>query len=51
MLMISPGRTSAVGPPEAAYRELLKEFAGITALAHGEMFELTDRPACEREEI
>ena len=38
-------------PVAAAYRQLLQEFRGITALAHGEMFELTDRPACEREEI
>ena len=35
----------------AAYRTLLKEFGNITALAHGEMFELTDRPAATRHDV
>src|SRR5438270_13597526 len=30
-------------PVAAVYRQLLQEFGGITALAHGEMFELTQR--------
>lgn len=30
-----------------AYRQLLKEFGQITTLAHGEMFELTERPAAK----
>ncbi|HEV8378491.1 MAG TPA: family 1 glycosylhydrolase [Tepidisphaeraceae bacterium] len=35
-------------PVAAAYRELLHEFGNITALAHGDMFELTDRDAIAR---
>jgi len=38
-------------PVATAYRKLVSEFGKITALAHGEMFELTDREAVEREEI
>jgi beta-glucosidase/6-phospho-beta-glucosidase/beta-galactosidase len=38
-------------PVAAAYRKLLQEFGRITALAHGEMFELTDREAVVRVEI
>lgn len=38
-------------PVAAAYRQLLREFGGITALAHGEMFDLTDKDAAERGEI
>jgi beta-glucosidase/6-phospho-beta-glucosidase/beta-galactosidase len=32
-------------PVAAAYRQIINEFRDITALAHGEMFELTDRDA------
>jgi beta-glucosidase/6-phospho-beta-glucosidase/beta-galactosidase len=32
-------------PVAEEYRKLIEEFGRITALAHGEMFELTDRPA------
>ncbi len=32
-------------PVAAAYRELLEEFGRITIVPHGEMFEVTDRPA------
>jgi beta-glucosidase/6-phospho-beta-glucosidase/beta-galactosidase len=35
-------------PVAHAYRMLLKEFGNITALAHGDMFELTDRAAVPR---
>jgi beta-glucosidase/6-phospho-beta-glucosidase/beta-galactosidase len=35
-------------PVAAAYRRLIEEFAGITALAHGEMFEFTERSAVAR---
>jgi beta-glucosidase/6-phospho-beta-glucosidase/beta-galactosidase len=35
-------------PVAAAYRQLLQEFGQITALAHAEMFELTEREAVER---
>jgi hypothetical protein len=54
------GRVNACGlydmdrqprPVAAAYRTLLKEFGNITALAHGEMFELTDRPAATRHDV
>jgi beta-glucosidase/6-phospho-beta-glucosidase/beta-galactosidase len=38
-------------PVAAAYKALLKEFTSITALAHGEMFELTRRAASVRDEI
>ena len=38
-------------PVAAAYRKLLQEFGQITALAHGEMFELTDQEALPRVEI
>jgi beta-glucosidase/6-phospho-beta-glucosidase/beta-galactosidase len=38
-------------PVSAAYRSLLQEFGRITALAHGEMFELTERDAEPRVEI
>jgi beta-glucosidase/6-phospho-beta-glucosidase/beta-galactosidase len=34
-------------PVAAAYRQLLEEFDRITALAHGEMFELTQKPAVD----
>jgi hypothetical protein len=27
------------------YKKLIKEFGGITVLAHGELFEVTDRAA------
>jgi beta-glucosidase/6-phospho-beta-glucosidase/beta-galactosidase len=36
-------------PVAAAYRQLLEKFGRIAALAHGEMFELTDRGAEARE--
>ena len=54
------GRVNACGlfdmerkprPIAAAYRELINEFASITALAHGEMFEFTKRNAAARREI
>jgi beta-glucosidase/6-phospho-beta-glucosidase/beta-galactosidase len=32
-------------PVAATYRQIIEEFGDITALAHGEMFELTDRDA------
>ncbi|HYE06999.1 MAG TPA: family 1 glycosylhydrolase [Planctomycetota bacterium] len=35
-------------PVASAYRDLLREFGDITALAHGEMFELTKRESSER---
>ncbi|HTD65653.1 MAG TPA: family 1 glycosylhydrolase [Candidatus Limnocylindria bacterium] len=35
----------------AAYRKLIEEFGSITALAHGEMFEFTERNAVPRLEI
>jgi hypothetical protein len=38
-------------PVAAAYRSLLEEFGRITALAHGEMFELSNREAESRVEI
>ncbi|MEY2466057.1 MAG: hypothetical protein QOD03_578, partial [Verrucomicrobiota bacterium] len=54
------GRVNACGlfdmerkprPVAAAYRELIREFGSITALAHGEMFEFTARNAVSRLEI
>jgi beta-glucosidase/6-phospho-beta-glucosidase/beta-galactosidase len=38
-------------PVADAYRSVLEEFAGITALAHGEMFEFTERAARERLDV
>lgn len=38
-------------PVAHAYRELLAEFSGITALAHGEMFEFTERNAVTRLDV
>jgi len=38
-------------PVAAAYRKLLHEFSHITALAHGEMFEMTERDAVNSVEI
>jgi beta-glucosidase/6-phospho-beta-glucosidase/beta-galactosidase len=38
-------------PVSAAYRMLLKEFGRITALTHGEMFELTEREASGRGQV
>ncbi len=38
-------------PVARAYRDLLDEFAGITALAHGEMFEFTTRNAVTRLDV
>lgn len=35
-------------PVAHAYRQLLEEFGQISTLAHGEMFELTGRPAASR---
>jgi hypothetical protein len=35
-------------PVAAAYKALLKEFGHITSLAHGEIFEITDRAATPR---
>ncbi len=32
-------------PVAAEYQKLIREFGRIAALAHGEMFELTDRDA------
>jgi beta-glucosidase/6-phospho-beta-glucosidase/beta-galactosidase len=38
-------------PVAAAYKQLIKEFGNITALAHGEMFEVTSGRAVERSDI
>ena len=38
-------------PVAAEYRSLLQEFGQITILPHGEMFELTDRPARLKVEV
>ena len=38
-------------PVAAAYRELLQEFGQITVVPHGEMFEITDRPAQLKVEV
>jgi beta-glucosidase/6-phospho-beta-glucosidase/beta-galactosidase len=38
-------------PVSTAYRQLIKEFKNITALAHGEMFEMTQRDADGRSEV
>jgi beta-glucosidase/6-phospho-beta-glucosidase/beta-galactosidase len=38
-------------PVARAYQQLIKEFGNITALAHGEMFELTRRPAGARTDV
>jgi hypothetical protein len=38
-------------PVADAYRRLIDEFAGITALAHGEMFEFTQRDAAARLDV
>jgi beta-glucosidase/6-phospho-beta-glucosidase/beta-galactosidase len=38
-------------PVAAAYRQLIAEFSSISALAHGEMFEFTERNAVQRVEI
>lgn len=38
-------------PVAFAYRELIKEFGNITSLAHGEMFEITDRNAVARSDL
>jgi len=38
-------------PVAHAFRQLIKEFKDITALAHGEMFELTERDAISRYDI
>jgi hypothetical protein len=32
-------------PVAAEYQKLIREFCGITAVPHGEMFELTNREA------
>ena len=32
-------------PVAAEYKKLIKEFGKITAVAHGELFEVTERPA------
>jgi hypothetical protein len=32
-------------PVAVEYQRLIREFAGITVLAHGEMFELTEQAA------
>jgi beta-glucosidase/6-phospho-beta-glucosidase/beta-galactosidase len=51
------GRVNACGlydmdrnprPVAAAYRQLIREFSNITAVAHGDMFEVTNRPAVPR---
>ena len=38
-------------PVAAAYRELLEEFGQITIVPHGELFEITDRPARLKVEV
>jgi hypothetical protein len=38
-------------PVAHSYRSLLDEFSGITALAHGEMFEFTERDARARLDV
>ena len=38
-------------PVAAAYRELLEEFGQITIIPHGEVFEMTDRPARLKVEV
>jgi hypothetical protein len=38
-------------PVEAAYRALLQEFGQITIVPHGEVFEITDRPARLKVEV
>ena len=38
-------------PVAAEYKKLIQEFGRITALAHGEMFEVTRRPATQRSDI
>ena len=35
-------------PVAGEYRKLIREFSDITAVAHGEMFEVTNRPAANR---
>ena len=54
------GRVNPVGlydlqrqirPVGDAYRELLRNFGGISLLPHGEMFDLTDRPASLKVEV
>ena len=54
------GRVNACGlfdldrrprPVAAAYRQLLDEFGRITAVPHGELFEVTDRPARLKVEV
>ena len=35
-------------PVATEYQKLIREFSGITALAHGEMFELTERDAVQQ---
>ncbi|PZS02523.1 MAG: glycoside hydrolase family 1 [Candidatus Chloroheliales bacterium] len=38
-------------PVAAAYRELLKEFGHVTIVPHGEIFQITDRPATLKVEV
>jgi hypothetical protein len=38
-------------PVAAAFKALIHEFGNITALAHGEMFEVTHRDAIARSDI
>jgi beta-glucosidase/6-phospho-beta-glucosidase/beta-galactosidase len=54
------GRVNACGlydmdrrprPVAAEYRKLIREFGSITSLAHGEMFEVTDREAVGRSDV
>jgi beta-glucosidase/6-phospho-beta-glucosidase/beta-galactosidase len=54
------GRVNACGlydlernprPVAAAYKQLIAEFGNITAMAHGEMFEITRRDATPRSDI
>ena len=35
----------------AAYRKLIEEFASITALAHGEMFEVTAKSTAKARDL
>jgi hypothetical protein len=54
------GRVNACGlydlqrqprPVAAEYKKLIREFGGITAVAHAELFEVTDRPASAASDV
>src|SRR4051794_23572626 len=38
-------------PVAAEYKKLIREFAGITAVAHGELFGVTDRAAADASDV